>query len=82
MRIYAIKDVKIGFNSPFVQYSENVAKRTFMAAITDERGAYYKYPEDIELWYLGDFDDETGIIRGCDPQYIMGGKDICTTQHT
>lgn len=76
MTIYGTKDVKIGFNSPFLQHNDSVAIRTFEAAVNDERGAYYQYPQDLELWKLGEFDEVTGIITGIKPEYIIGGKDV------
>lgn len=83
MKIYSIKDVKIGFNNPFLQVNEEVAIRTFEAAINDERGSFYMYPQDMELWELGEFNETTGIISAnYTPNYIIGGKDVCSTRRT
>ena len=76
MKIYSIKDVKIGFMNPFYQNSNDVAKRSFKNAVTDKRGNLWTIKEDLELWELGSFDETTGILTPETPEYLMGGKDV------
>lgn len=76
MRIYSMKDVKIGFANPFYQNSVEVAKRSFKNAVSDRQGNLYKIKDDLELWELGSFNEETGAIEPETPVYIMGGKDV------
>lgn len=75
-KMYAVKDTKIGYQSPFLQVSEAVAKRSFKEAVNDTRSEMNRHPEDIELWKVGDYDDQTGKITGQEPKYIIGGKDV------
>lgn len=78
MNLYAIKDVKIGFLTPFVQQNQEVAIRSFKAAINDVRSSIYSYPDDMELWNLGEFDEETGKINITPkhPLYVIGGRSV------
>jgi len=76
MIIYSMKDVKVGFANPFYQNNLDMAKRSFQVAVSDKRGELYKIKDDLELWEIGTFDEETGKITGKEPEYIMGGKDV------
>lgn len=77
MKIFSIKDVKIGFMNPFYQNSVDVAKRSFKNAVSDKRGNLYTIKDDLELWELGSFDETTGLIAPINSiEYIMGGKDV------
>lgn len=76
MKIFSMKDVKVGFANPFYQVNEEVAKRSFAAAITDKRGELFKIKDDLELWEIGSFDETTGKISPIEPNYLMGGKDV------
>lgn len=60
--IYAFKDTKIGFMQPFLQQNEAVAMRTLKMAVNDEQGPIRNMAEDIQLYQLGTFDDDTGEI--------------------
>lgn len=78
MRIYSVKDVKIGFMTPFVQHGDEVAVRSFKAALEAPESQIKAYPEDMELWLLGEFDENTGKITTTDtmPTYIIGGRSL------
>ena len=60
--IYAFKDTKIGFMQPFLQQNEAVAMRTLKMAVNDEHSQIRNMAEDIQLYQLGTFDDDTGEI--------------------
>lgn len=76
MKIFSMKDVKVGFANPFYQVNEEVAKRAFKLAVTDKTGELFKIKDDLELWELGSYDEQTGKITPIEPNYIMGGKDV------
>lgn len=61
--IYAFKDTKIGFMQPFLQQNEAVATRTLKMAVNDEHSQIRNMAEDIQLYQLGTFDDDTGEIK-------------------
>lgn len=61
MKCFSIKDLKAeGFNTPFFQSTYGLAERAFNDACQDEKTALYKTPEDFSLWYVGEFDQQTG----------------------
>lgn len=78
MKLYAFKDVKIGFMEPFLQHNDETAIRVFKITLDDEdptnQHLMRKYKHDIELWKLGEYDETTGDIIP-DKQYLIGGKD-------
>lgn len=65
--IYSIKDTKIGFRQPFLQQNDAVAARTAKWMANEKKD--YEL-EDQELWKLGTFNDETGIITPIQPAYL------------
>lgn len=61
--IYAIHDKKIGYMAPFINHSDETAKRSFIAGAQEkEPNAINTYSEDKSLWRLGNFDDNTGEL--------------------
>lgn len=76
MRLYGVKDIKIGFTGAIINYpNEQVAKRSFTEACKDNMIEFSKHPEDMELWKLGEMDETTGAITS-KPEYVIGGRDI------
>jgi len=74
MKILAIKDKKIGFDVPFTMPNEGAAIRSFGEACKNKESNLAKYPEDFELFSIGEFDTATGEIK---PNEI---KLICTAE--
>lgn len=63
MKLYSVKDVKGAFAAPFTALNDSIAARNIKSFITTQKGHEWSmYPEDFELWYLGEFDEVTGII--------------------
>lgn len=75
MKLYSFRDVKVGYMEPFLQVNDIVATRTFTATIKNEKNLMHQYKEDIELWCIGEFNEELGEILS-EKRYIIGGKDI------
>ena len=59
--IFALKDTKSFFQPPFVDVNEALAVRHVKNAL-DSANEFSKNPADFELWKLGEYDNETGII--------------------
>lgn len=65
LKIYAIKDTKVGFMQPFYQANNAVAIRSFTNAVNAEQtNNINQNLDDMELWHLGEFNDDTGEIKG------------------
>lgn len=59
LNLYAMRDVCIGFMNPTVFSSDAEALRAFKLSV--ENGQV-SFPDDMELFKLGEYDDKTGII--------------------
>lgn len=76
MKIYCIKDTKAGFMNPFYLQNDDIAIRSFKKAANETQpNAVNDFVEDKELWYLGEFDERTGIIAGVEPQFLLRAVD-------
>lgn len=64
MLVFAIKDVKVGFMSPFIRQNKELAIRDFKDALVSpsENNLFRLHPEDYELWQIGEFNQESGIL--------------------
>jgi len=61
-QIYGLKDNLANvFMQPQLFQNENVALRNF-SEIINGTGIFKNNPADFELWRLGEFDDQSGII--------------------
>lgn len=70
--IYCIKDVKGGFINPFTMANDQLAERAFKGAFMNNDEPMTQFPEDYELWKLGEFDDRTGAITPKAEMLITG----------
>ena len=73
LKIFAIRDQKAEvYNTPFYQHSHGEAERNFKTLVNDGKSTVSQYPEDFDLYYLGDYDDNTGLVKSLDtPQHIV-----------
>lgn len=78
--IYAVRDVKVGFNQPMTDLNDNVAKRNFAYAINNNDMMQFS-PKDYDLFKIGDFDTELGTIEAlgvpvliCDGFSVYGSE--------
>ena len=76
MNVYSIKDVKVGYMQPFYQANNAVAIRAFTNAVNDEKvNNINQNADDMELWLLGTFNDETGVIES-NVQFLCKANDV------
>lgn len=72
LKIYSIKDVKAGFMNPIYLQNDEIAIRSIKKAVNDvQPNAVNDFPEDKELWYLGTFDEDTGLISAVQPKFLV-----------
>lgn len=67
------------FNRPWIVPHRNVAVRDFTDEINRQApdNPVNKHPDDYDLFYLGTFDDSTGLFKLEDiPAVIVRGKDV------
>lgn len=74
--LYAIKDVKSGFSDPCVQVNDAVASRSFerqVPRLSQDLGIFIL---DFQLWRVGQFDMDSGIIRPETPELLLDGASL------
>lgn len=72
LKVYTIRDSKAEvYNTPFFQKTHGEAERSFNQLLRDEKSMVNKYPEDYDLYFIGNWDDQEGTFTPCDtPQHI------------
>ena len=76
LNIYCVRDVKAGYMSPIYKQNDELAIRDFkFLANDDSSNIVNQFIEDKELWFLGTFDERTGKIEGCEPQFLIKAVD-------
>lgn len=72
LKIFSIRDSKGEiYNQPFFQKTHGEAERNFRELVKDEKSMIHKYPDDFDLYYLGQFDDQSGVLETLDtPQHV------------
>lgn len=56
------------------------AMRGFQDAVNDAKnGQLHQHPEDFDLYVLGTYDDQTGLIQSNPPERLMRGLDAKKT---
>lgn len=72
-KIYTIRDVKAGsYSEPFYALHVTDATRQIKRATMDERTNLFHFPGDFELFYIGEFDKNTGHINQLEnPEFVV-----------
>lgn len=70
--LYAIKDVKVGFLSPMIDTNNETAIRSFEYACKNNDMMFFT-PSDFELYYLGEFDSDSGLFYCESPTFLCNG---------
>lgn len=60
--IYAVRDVKVGFQSITIQPNDPVAARSFESTVINSDSVLFTHAEDFSLYRLGTWDSDTGHI--------------------
>lgn len=78
LKIFSIRDAKTEvYNAPFYQKTMGEAERNFHTTVNDSKTTISQYPEDYDLYYLGEYDDNTGQFKALDtPQHVMKAVDV------
>ena len=63
LEMYSVKDLAAqAFLQPLFFRSRGEALRSFSDAVGDANHQFAKHPEDYEFYFIGSFDDTTGMI--------------------
>ena len=76
--VYTFRDQLVGYGSPFVQRNDDTAIRQFAMMINDPSGTTVsEYPQYYDLYRIGEFDDDTGLIVPLDaPELVVTGLSV------
>jgi len=77
IRIYSIYDKAAQYyNRPFYAHNDAVALRSFRALRLDYESEIHRHPEDFSLFYLGTFDDSSGLFVWDDTKCIARAHEL------
>lgn len=72
MKVFSIRDAKAEvYHNPWFAKTHAEAERSFASLVRDGKSQVSQFPEDFDLYYVGDFDDQKGVIHSLDtPQHM------------
>jgi len=78
LKAFSIRDSKSEtFNIPFFKRAHGEAERDFSAVVRDPKTSPGQFPEDYDLYYVGHYDDNTGVFEPLDtPQHMLKGTAV------
>lgn len=73
LSMYSIRDAKAGFyHHPIFEKHNGEALESFTQLANDPKTPVCKYPEDYDLYYLGTYDDHTGLVQSLPtPEHVQ-----------
>lgn len=74
--MYSIRDSKTTYGVPFVDKSDDSAKRGFAFAFENQQSLLRFSPSDFSLYRIGTFDNDSAKLQSCPPVYICSGSDF------
>lgn len=82
LKMYSVRDAKGEiFNPPFYKQTHGEAERDFQTLVNDPQSMPAKYPEDFDLWYLGEYCNLTGTFKSLDtPQHMIKAVQLTSRQ--
>lgn len=81
MKLYSVKDCKSGFMSIIAFKNDDLAIRGFSNMVNEPvPNLVNSNPSDFELWSLGSFDQDSGVITS-DIQYVTNALSVKVVNH-
>lgn len=60
--VYAVRDLKVGFQSVTIQPNDATAVRGFESTVLSSDSVLFTHSEDFSLFKLGEFDQDSGRL--------------------
>lgn len=78
LKAYSVRDSKGEvYHTPFFQKTHGEAERNFTALARDPKSQVSQFPEDYDLYYIGEYDDNTGKFESITtPQHIIKAVNV------
>lgn len=75
--MFSIYDKKTTmFGVPFASPTNGSAERQIQTYVNDNQSPLNKYPEDYDLYFVGDFDLATATITPHKPQHLLNAAQL------
>jgi len=73
LKAFSIRDQKAEiYNTPFFQKTHGEAERNFRTLVNDQKSTVSQFPEDFDLYYVGEYDDNLGLFLPQEtPQHVI-----------
>ena len=73
LKMFSIRDQKAEvFNQPWFAKTHGEAERNFRQLVKDPKSMVSQFPEDYSLYYIGQYDDQTGSVETlAEPQHLL-----------
>lgn len=80
-KLYSYRDALVGFGPILVESNERTAIRGFSYAVNNAQGIMNFSPKDYDLFYIGEFDTDTGVISPAPVcQLVVNGSSVFTEE--
>lgn len=78
LKAYSIRDAKASFyHTPFFKPTEGEAVRDFIQVANDDKGTINKFPEDFDLFEVGEYETNTGHFKALEaPVHLRKAIDL------
>lgn len=78
--VLAVRDQQSDqFTQPITAHNKAVALRSWGDSLNDPQNAnseQVKHPEHFALWYIGEYDSDTGTLTPAKPEQLAVGTDL------
>lgn len=74
---YSIRDNKTAsYAKPFFAQNDILATRALHTAVNDPNIQLSMFPEDFDMYHVGEFDDQTGMFETCQPRFVIAAVSL------
>lgn len=75
--VYSVMDKAVkAFLPPIFTRTRGEVMRSFAATVNEAGNQMHKYSSDYTLYFLGSFDDNSGIFTSTDPQRVVSANEV------
>lgn len=74
--VYSVRDTKVGFSDPFICPNDSAASRALSFSFNNATNMVSYSPADFNLYRIGTFDSDTGLIEKCLPEFVCCALDF------
>lgn len=77
VKMFSVYDKKAAYyGTPFCFPRRELAERAFSDLVNDPKSSLFNHAEDFTLHYIGEFDDDLGLIVSVSPEPIVVGASV------